>query len=98
MQPINFIANYYGEKQGFYFAWLMFYTSWLMVPAIPGIVLFIYQIITILNQQKNEEDINMDVPWNCLYCIILALWSTIFIEIWKRREAEIAHNWGMTGY
>lgn len=42
MQPLNFIANYYGEKMGFYYAWLMFYTSWLMVPAIPGLALFIY--------------------------------------------------------
>jgi hypothetical protein len=42
MQPLNFIANYYGEKMGFYFAWLMFYTSWLLIPAIPGIALFIY--------------------------------------------------------
>lgn len=98
MQPINFIANYYGEKQGFYFAWLMFYTSWLMIPAIPGIALFVYQMITIIGQQRNEEPINMDVPWNCLYCIILAVWSTVFIEIWKRREAEIAHNWSMTNY
>jgi hypothetical protein len=32
---------------GFYFAWLMFYTSWLMIPAIPGIILFIYQMIII---------------------------------------------------
>jgi hypothetical protein len=44
MQPLNFIANYYGEKMGFYFAFLYFYTSSLMLPAIPGTILFIYQI------------------------------------------------------
>jgi len=27
MQPINFIAEYYGEKYGFYFAWLVHYTG-----------------------------------------------------------------------
>ena len=42
MQPINFIAHYYGEKTGFYFAWLVFYTSWLLVPGIPGLALFAY--------------------------------------------------------
>jgi Calcium-activated chloride channel len=42
--PINFIANYYGEKMGFYFAWLVFYTSWLLVIGVPGIALFIYQM------------------------------------------------------
>ncbi len=42
MQPLHYIANYYGEKMGFYFAWLIFYTSWLLLPAIPGLALFIY--------------------------------------------------------
>lgn len=45
MEPLNFIANYYGEKMAFYFAWLLFYTSWLMIPALPGIALFIYQMV-----------------------------------------------------
>jgi anoctamin-7 len=41
-QPITFVANYYGEKVGFYLAFLMFYTSWLLIPAVPGLALFIY--------------------------------------------------------
>jgi hypothetical protein len=28
----------------------------------------------------------------------MALWSTIFIEIWKRREHELAHLWNMSHY
>lgn len=55
MQPLNFIANYYGEKMGFYYAWLMFYTSWLMVLALPGIALFIYQMYL---YGKNRVDAN----------------------------------------
>lgn len=47
MQPLNFIANYYGEKMAFFYAWLMFYTGWLIIPAIPGIALFIYQMFEV---------------------------------------------------
>lgn len=47
MQPLNYIANYYGEKMGFYFAWLIFYTAWLVIPAIFGFPLFVYQMILI---------------------------------------------------
>jgi len=43
-QPLNFIADYYGEKMGFYFAWLIHYTSWLFLLSILGVVCFIAQI------------------------------------------------------
>ena len=45
MQPLNFIKDYYGEKFGFYFAWLIHYTGWLIPPAIIGTVLGIIIII-----------------------------------------------------
>jgi hypothetical protein len=41
MQPIHFITEYHGEKFGFYFAWLVHYTSMLFVPAIVGLVIFL---------------------------------------------------------
>ena len=100
MQPLNFIANYYGEKMGFYFAYLLFYTSWLLPVAIVGIALFIFQMAELKYQYyNNEEDgITVDNPFNCLYCIIMAVWSTIFIEVWKRREFEIGLLWNMNTF
>ncbi|CDW85080.1 anoctamin-like protein [Stylonychia lemnae] len=98
MQPLHFIARYYGEKMGFYFAYLLFYTSWLIIPAIPGLALFIYQMIIIGGQIKDKKPIDLDNPFNCLYCLVLAIWSTVFLEVWKRKESEIAHIWNMTGY
>lgn len=47
MQPLHFITNYYGEKMGFYFAYQLFYTSWLLILAIPGVALFLYQLKTL---------------------------------------------------
>lgn len=44
MQPLNLIANYYGEKQGMYFTFLMHHTAWLIPPSIVGMILFIYQL------------------------------------------------------
>jgi hypothetical protein len=95
MQPLNFIANYYGEKMGFYFAWLSFYTSWLIIPAIPGIILFIYQMSTLLDQFNNGQSLSIDSPYNCLYSLVMSVWSTVLMEIWKRRQNEIAHIWNM---
>lgn len=44
MQPVHFIADYYGEKYAFYFAWLVHYTGMLIVPAVIGFVFFILQM------------------------------------------------------
>ena len=81
---------------GFYFAWLTFYTSWLLIPAIPGIALFIYQMINLAHQFKNGLPYSVDTPYNCLYSLVMAVWSTILIEVWKRRQNEIAHLWNMS--
>lgn len=40
----------------------------------------------------------LDVPYNSIYCVVLAIWSTIMIEMWKRKENEIAHIWHMKDY
>lgn len=41
---------------------------------------------------------NTDTPYNCLYSLIMAVWSTIFVEVWKRREHEISHIWRMANF
>ena len=98
MQPLNFIASYYGEKVAFYYAWLMFYTSWLLIPAIPGVILFIYQMTNIGYAWHRGEEVTVDSPYTCLYCIIMAIWSTVMIEVWKRRENELIHIWGVKDF
>jgi hypothetical protein len=85
MQPLNFITNYYGEKMGFYFAWLSFYTSWLIIPAIPGVILFIYEMVSLYDQYKNKKPLSIDSAYNCLYSLVMSLWSTVLMEVWKRR-------------
>ena len=43
-QPLDAIAEYFGEDVAFYFAWLAFYTKWLVAPALLGIVCFAFQL------------------------------------------------------
>ena len=45
MQPLNFIKDYYGEKFGFYFAWLIHYTGWLIPVAVIGLIFGIAMIV-----------------------------------------------------
>lgn len=46
-QPVDHIREYFGEKIGIYFAWLGFYTAWLLPAAVVGLLVFAYGIATI---------------------------------------------------
>ena len=45
-QPIDLVKNYFGEKIAFYFAWLGAYTTFLIIPAIVGVIVFIINFLT----------------------------------------------------
>jgi len=42
--PISEIADYAGEKYAFYIAWLIHYTSWLLLPSAFGIIILAIQL------------------------------------------------------
>uniref|UniRef100_A0A8C3G3B6 Anoctamin n=1 Tax=Cyclopterus lumpus TaxID=8103 RepID=A0A8C3G3B6_CYCLU len=83
-QPLHDICDYFGVKIGMYFAWLGFYTNSMLYPAVIGFLLWI-----LAEADQTSQDI-------C--CVVFALfnvvWATLFLERWKRREAELAYRWG----
>ncbi|MEQ2239745.1 Anoctamin-8 [Ilyodon furcidens] len=83
-QPLDDICDYFGVKIGLYFAWLGFYTNSMLYPAVIGFLLWI-----LAEADQTSQDI-------C--CVVFALfnvvWATLFLERWKRREAELAYRWG----
>jgi anoctamin-8 len=87
-QPIDDVAQYYGEKVAFYFAWLEMYTRWLIWPSIAGIILFVLQV----------RGKSLDQPIAPLYAIFMAFWVSAFLIAWKRRAAVLAYRWGVLGY
>ncbi|XP_038127178.1 anoctamin-8 isoform X3 [Cyprinodon tularosa] len=83
-QPLDDICDYFGVKIGMYFAWLGFYTNSMLYPAVIGFLLWI-----LAEADQTSQDI-------C--CVVFALfnvvWATLFLERWKRREAELSYRWG----
>jgi len=84
--PIHEIRDYFGEEEAFYFAWLGLYTRMLYIPAVVGLFT---QLWNINNGSINDSVV---VPF---FCLFLALWAILFNNLWKRKEAELAHTWGM---
>ncbi|XP_077998551.1 anoctamin-7-like isoform X2 [Glandiceps talaboti] len=57
-QPLDHIREYFGEKIGIYFAWLGFYTAWLLPSSIIGLIVFIFGIVTINDNTPAQEICN----------------------------------------
>jgi len=87
-QPLEGISKYFGNEVGFYYAFLNFYTRSLVVPTLMGLVLFIAQLL--LN--------DLDSPLLPLFSLAFAIWASVLIEIWKRRESSLAWSWGSFEY
>lgn len=87
-QPLDQIRRYYGTHIGLYFAWLELYTKALVFPAFCGFMLFVVE------EFSGAASTNELGHVLTVYSIFLALWCTLFIEAWKRRENELKHDWG----
>lgn len=87
-QPLDEIRSYFGEKVALYFAWLGYYSTWLIPLCLFGIVVWIQQLATG----------RMSVSSLPVYGVFVSLWSVAFLEFWKRRQTLLATQWGMTGF
>ncbi|KAM9127924.1 anoctamin-7 isoform 3-T5 [Pangshura tecta] len=54
-QPLDHIRRYFGEKIALYFAWLGFYTGWLLPAAVVGALVFIAGIFLMLSDIPAQE-------------------------------------------
>eukprot|EP00741_Cyanophora_paradoxa_P013014 tig00020660_g12569.t1 len=81
-QPLDDIREYLGDKVGFYFAFLGFYTNWLVYAAALGLP------AAVIKMFKGAD--NGFIP---LYAVALVIMITVFLEMWKRKQAELAFAW-----
>jgi anoctamin-10/anoctamin-7 len=82
------VKDYFGEKVGLYFLFLQHYVTLLMWPALLGLITFIVQAIS-----NSPENILM--PY---YATFVVVWSSFFMEFWKRRQSWASLRWGSTGF
>ncbi|KAF0687155.1 Aste57867_21126 [Aphanomyces stellatus] len=87
-QPLDDVAEYFGDKVAFYFAWVELYTRWLVPPTLVGILLFLQQI----------RSQSLDQPLAPFYALFMAVWASLFLVAWKRRASSLAYRWGVLGY
>ena len=90
-EPINLIADYYGEKYALYLAFFIHHMAWLVPLAVLGSILFIWHLITAYKNHVSNQFwfesylINVDTTWNYAFLFVTAIWSTLYCESWKRK-------------
>jgi hypothetical protein len=89
LQHVDDVKDYYGEKIAFYFLWLGHYTTWLIPAAIIGFIGWL---------GVAADDNNPNAPIMPYFATFIAIWSTIFLEFWKRKEKFYAMKWGTLGF
>lgn len=89
--PLTKIRNYFGEKIGFYFSFISYYSKIVSIPSLIGVVVFVLQRI------YNPESVIVVIV-NFLFCIYVSVWATVFNEFWKRKENCLAIKWGQTDF
>ena len=69
-QPLSLIRSYMGEKVTFYFALAGFYNQMLILPALVGLIIFIYGISSVFSDQPTYVSmayrIRLDFSFICL--------------------------------
>ncbi|EEY64673.1 anoctamin-like protein [Phytophthora infestans T30-4] len=76
------LLTYFGEKHAFYYAFVTFYTAWLLPIALVGMAC---QMLWLAN------NVSFVPP---LFGIVVSIWATLMVERWKRKRSEIQRKFG----
>uniref|UniRef100_A0A8C5S969 Anoctamin n=1 Tax=Laticauda laticaudata TaxID=8630 RepID=A0A8C5S969_LATLA len=75
-QPLNHIRRYFGEKIALYFAWLGFYTAWLLPAAIVGTLVFVIGIFMMFHDIPTQEICSSGDKYKmCPICKVCPYWN-----------------------
>ena len=89
--PLDRIEGYFGSGAALYFAWLRCYTKALIVPGLLGLILQ----LAVWSDGQFPGSVNVLQGWLIAYCVFCALWSSLFMLDWKRRQHKLQYRWGL---
>ncbi|KAL8594587.1 hypothetical protein ACOMHN_002142 [Nucella lapillus] len=108
-QPLWKIRNYFGERIAFYFAWSGMLCTTLWFPMIFGIIVFFYGIAESVSSDTHLSNAtslsesfqhlfgdfkqSFDNNATPYFGLFICVWGTVFLEIWKRKNSELAYEW-----
>ncbi|KAM7003081.1 anoctamin-10 isoform 2-T2 [Tautogolabrus adspersus] len=101
-QPLDSINDYFGSSVALYFSFLDCYTWSLLPPAMLGL-LITYFSGDVQNDMEstsssgiklNEDNLGPAGYSLVIQAVFSMLWSTVFMELWKRRSSSFSYRSG----
>ena len=96
-QPLESIREYFGERIGFYFLYLQHYTSSLLPMAFLGLLTILYNELIAEYTQYGHYS-TMYYLADIILAACMLIWSTLYVEFWKRLQTTMGMQWGMSGF
>lgn len=102
-QPLDSVNSYFGSSLGFYFSFLDFYTWSLLPPAVLGLTITYFSgevqkemVESVSGAEAVPEELpsGLGVSGHMVQAVFSMLWSTVVMELWKRRSASLSYRWG----
>ncbi|XP_033489932.2 anoctamin-10 [Epinephelus lanceolatus] len=102
-QPLDSVNEYFGSSVAFYFSFLDFYTWSLLPPALLGLTItyFSGEVQKEIEESVSgspatdlEDDSGPAVGGHMIQAVFSMLWSTVVMELWKRRSSSLSYRWG----
>lgn len=79
------MKKYLGEQNAYYFFFLSFLQKWLIVPAILG------SIVMLFNRTFNEDV--EESPFESLYSGFMVFWAASFVIFWEKKQKTLSFKW-----
>ena len=83
------LKKYLGEQCAYYFYFLSYLQKWLIIPAIIGF------IVVIFNRAFNE-DVD-ESPFESLYSAFMVFWAACFVIFWEKKQNSLNYKWRCFG-
>jgi len=84
------VRQYFGEEVGFFFHWFNFYTRWLTVPAVLGLLAFTRRFVglSLVTQRY--------IQW--AFAVVMIMWSACFAAYYPQAAMVKIEKWGMRNF
>ncbi|XP_023207710.1 anoctamin-7-like isoform X2 [Xiphophorus maculatus] len=93
-QPLDHIREYFGEKIALYFAWIGFYTAWLLPASLIGTLVFLLGFVLVSSDVPAKELCeSKDSFIMCPLCDICSTWNYSSI-CFTYKAGLLFDNWG----